>query len=131
MTIRETRRTTVITTGPDVIRLCEVPCRNEYLLDLGVKSGRGANPYRSRGETDVTVAWSGQGYHVSWSRCRPSDKPCDLCGDEWRDWIPAAETARAALSESRRGFTPAGFVPFTGSRQQGRAESVKVATDAL
>lgn len=86
--LREKRRTSVITmtsaTARDVIRLCDPGCRDEFLLDLGLKGSGGGSAFPSRGEADVHVAWNGSDYRVTWKRCAPSALPCDLCGPQWR-----------------------------------------------
>jgi hypothetical protein len=109
--LREKRRTSIVTIGPDTVRLCEPECRNEVLLDLGVKGGRGAWVYPPRGPAVVTVTWSGKTYEVTWKRCPPSAQPCDLCAHQWHYRIPAAvaaagraptEAQRASLARARQ-----------------------------
>jgi len=116
--IRDKRRTTVIlmvntaTGRRDQIRVCEPGCRNYFLSDLGIP-GAGQWKYKPHGEADVTAAWSGKGYHVTWKRCRPSDLYCDQCGAEWMTYIPALIADAQARSARLKGTMTAGFVPFT------------------
>ena len=86
--LRDRRRTAVITmtsaTAHDAVRVCDPECRDAFLLDLGLKGSGGGSAYRSHGEADVRVAWSGKDYRVTWKRCAPSALHCDLCEGEWR-----------------------------------------------
>jgi hypothetical protein len=119
--LRDSRRTSVITllsaaTGNlDQVRLCEPECRNEFLLDLGVpRRGRGGGwVYRSHGEADVTVAWSGVRFHVTWRRGRATVLPCDQCGDEWEFRMPELIARAAERSEALKGTLTAGLIPFS------------------
>lgn len=123
--LREQRRTSVITlasekTGKvDTIRACEPECRNEILLDLGVRGGRGGWVYRSKGDAVVTVPWSGVMYHVSWKRVRPTALACDACGDEWMYRIPELIARAAEQSEARKGVAPATLAGFSPVRVSG------------
>ena len=103
--IRDERRTTVITIGPDVIRVCEMPCRNVFLADLGIP-GRGGWMYKPSGAADARVAFSGKDYHLTWKRCRPSDIYCDQCGDKWRSWLPPLIADAQARSDRLKGTAP-------------------------
>jgi len=93
--LRESRRTSLVVIGPDTVRLCWPDCRNEVLLDLGIRGGRNGWVYPPLGSATVTRAWSGKTYEVAWKRCPPSSLPCDLCGQQWRYHVPAL-VARAA-----------------------------------
>jgi hypothetical protein len=116
MILRDKRRTTVITIGPDVIRVCEPECRNYFLSDLGIPAGRNEWKYRPSGEADVHVAWSGKDYRVTWKRCKPSAIYCDQCGDEWQGYIPASVAKAQAQSERLKGSSPPEFTPFPALR---------------
>lgn len=111
--LREQRRTAVVTmisraTGHrDVIRLCEPECRDAFLIDLGMHGHGGGSAFRSTGSARVTVAWNATGYDVTWRRCPPSARDCDLCGGEWRDRPrppsrPAPEPSPAQLAARAR-----------------------------
>lgn len=117
--LRDKRRTAVITmistTTNDTIRACEPECRNYVLSDLGIPSG-GQWKYKPAGEADVTAAWSGRDYHVSWKRCKPSAIYCDQCGDEWQTRIPALIADAQRRSEARKGIMPPAFAPFLANR---------------
>jgi hypothetical protein len=120
--VRMSRRTSVITlfsheTGhTDVIRSCEPECRNEILLDLGVPhTGHGGWVYRSHGEADVTVAWSGVRYHVTWKRVRPSALSCDHCEDGWMYRMPELVARAAEQSAARKGVAVPQFAARAAS----------------
>lgn len=110
--LRESRRTTQVTIGPDTIELCEPECRNEFLLDLGVR-GHGAWVYAPSGGAGVHVAWSQRDYVVTWKRRRTNARPCDLCSDAWQYRIPAIVAAARARSEAMKGSLTPGLRPFS------------------
>lgn len=124
--LRETRRTSIVTmtsaTASDMIRLCEPSCRDEFLLDLGLKGSGGGSAFRSHGEAGVRVGWNGKDYRVTWQRQRPSALPCALCASQWR-YLPGprkrelTEAHRAALASSAAKFSFANTVkaPFPES----------------
>lgn len=86
--VRDERRTCVVVmtsaTSREEIRLCDPECRDQFLIDLGLKGSGGGWAFRSRGQADVTVPWSGTEYHVTWERRRPSSIPCAQCEQAWR-----------------------------------------------
>ena len=98
---QDRRRTCVITmanTGTghtDVIRVCDPQCRDEFLLDLGLKGSGGGSAFRSHGEADVRADWNGKDYRVTWKRNPPSAAHCDLCEPTWRYREPKVKTAPA------------------------------------
>jgi hypothetical protein len=109
--LRDQRRTSSITIGPDTVEVCEPDCRNDVLLDLGIPAS-GGWAYPPRGNANVTVAWNGKDYAVSWRRVRMNDHPCELCADEWRYRIPALVADSRARSERQRFVAPGFGAPF-------------------
>jgi hypothetical protein len=101
---RTRRRTTAIVmtntvTGyVDTVHVCELPCRNEFRRDLGIRGGHGW-AYKPRGSAAVTVAWNQQTYDVTWARRRLNPDYCDTCGEAWRCHVPELITA----AEARKG----------------------------
>ena len=100
--LRTERRVTRLTIdNAENITVCELPCRNDFLVDLAVPGAlTNRSVYRSRGTAEVTVAWSGRTHHIEWARST-SAAWCDQCGDEWRRTIPAA--VAAARANAQRG----------------------------
>jgi hypothetical protein len=120
--LRDRRRTSLVTIGPDTVRLCEPECRNDVLLDLGVKGGRGGWVYPPRGSAEVTIASNGKTYVMAWRRCPPSAQHCDLCAWEWHYRVPAVVTgARSSrpLTEGQRAARAA-FASRYGSKGRNR-----------
>jgi hypothetical protein len=125
--LRETRRTSIVTIGPDTVRLCEPECRDEVLLDLGVKGSGGGSAFRSHGETGVHVEWNGKDYRVTWKRCPPSALHCHLCAGQWR--YRAAVRKRELTPAQREAFAPYMGLGFAG-RTQGRSPAAGAAQEA-
>lgn len=98
--LRTIRRTSRVTVGPDIFELCEPECRDEVLLDLGLKGSGGGSAYPAGGEASAGVAWNQKTYAVSWRRQpRASARFCDMCGEDWRF---RARVGRRLSDEQRR-----------------------------
>jgi hypothetical protein len=109
--LRDRRRTTVITivnavTGHvDTIGVCELPCRNEVLHDLGIRGGHGW-AYKPRGNVAVAVVWNQQAYDITWARRRMNADYCNMCGHEWQYYVPELIAANAQKAAATRAGPP-------------------------
>jgi hypothetical protein len=118
--LRTRRRTSIVTIGPDTVRLCDPGCRDEVLPGLGLKGSGGGSAFRSHGEADVHVTWNGHDYRVTWKRCPASALPCDACGPQWRY---RAGAPRRALTDAQREALERGRVPFVSTAEAQNREN--------
>jgi hypothetical protein len=115
------RRTTLVTLGPDTVRLCWPECHKEFVSDLGVTDTR-----RKVGKPrTVRIKWLSRDFLLAWIMERTNSKHCDLCGDGWVAFRNPRTTAvipailmPVAASGDGAGISPPGIgdAPETAKR---------------